>query len=167
VRPRCVALWRTESRREVHNARATADADATWRTTADALQAMLEDAAEVDLADVFEFLIGRGRAIQAEAPEGGLRFPVHCLLAGRAFETLRLDINVVPGDPRPLDHVELRNLFDFTDLPPVVVPAVRPEQQLAEKIHADTRNYGHEDNNEYAPRGARLVHQGQVVISLD
>jgi len=128
-------------------ARATADADATWRTTVDGLQAMLEDAAEGDLADFFEFLIGRGRPIQAEGPEGGFRFPVRCLLAGRAFETLRLDINLVPGDPRPLDHVELRNLFDFTDLPPVMVPAIRPEQQLAEKIHAYARDYREQDNS--------------------
>jgi len=128
-------------------ARATADADATWRTTVDGLQSMLEEAAEADLADFFEFLIGRGRPIQAEGAEGGLRFPVRCLLAGRDFETLRLDINLVPGDPRPLDRVELRNLFDFTDLPPVVVPAVRPEQQLAEKIHAYTRDYGDRDNS--------------------
>lgn len=130
-----------------HRARVTADADATWRTAASQLHEMLEDAAEAELADHFEFLIGTGRPIQAEGPEGGLRFPVRCLLAGRTFETLRLDVNVVPADPRPLDHVELRNLFDFTDLPPVVVPAVRVEQQLAEKIHAYTRDYGDQDNS--------------------
>ncbi len=119
-------------------ARVTADADATWRTTVTQLQEMLEDAAEADLADHFEFLIGQGRPIQAEGAEGGLRLPVRCLLAGRSFEILRLYLNLVPSDPRPLDRVELRNLFDFTDLPTVVVPAVRVEQQLAEKLHAYT-----------------------------
>lgn len=46
-----------------------------------------------------------------------------------------------------MDRVQLRNLFDFTDLSPVVVPAVRPEQQLAEKLHAYTRDYGDRDNS--------------------
>lgn len=119
-------------------ARVTADADATWRTTLAALHQMLEDAAESELDDHFEFLVGAGRPIRAEGPEGGLRFPVRCLLAGRPFETLRLDVNLVPTDPRPLDRVQLRNLFDFTDLPPVVVPAVRVEQQLAEKKSTPT-----------------------------
>ncbi|MGH3951635.1 MAG: nucleotidyl transferase AbiEii/AbiGii toxin family protein, partial [Pseudonocardiaceae bacterium] len=128
-------------------ARVTADADATWCTAVTQLQEMLEDAAEADLADHFEFLIGQGRPIQAEGAEGGLRLPVRCLLAGRSFEILRLDLNLVPSDPRPLDRVELRNLFDFTDLPTVVVPAVRVEQQLAEKLHAYTRDYGDQDNS--------------------
>ncbi len=128
-------------------ARVTADADATWRIAATGLQTMLEDAAEIDLEDHFEFLIGQGRGIQAEGSEGGLRFPVRCLLASRPFETLRLDINLVSGDPRPLDHVELRNLFEFADFPPVVVPAVCVEQQLAEKIHAYTHDYGEQDNS--------------------
>lgn len=123
-------------------ARLTADADATWRTTMPQLQAMLDDAAEANLDDHFEFMIGQGRPIQAEGAEGGLRFPVRCLLAGRPFETLRLDLNLVPRDPRPLDRVELRNLFEFADLATVVVPAVRVEQQLAEKIHAYARDYG-------------------------
>ncbi|MGH3518339.1 MAG: nucleotidyl transferase AbiEii/AbiGii toxin family protein [Haloechinothrix sp.] len=51
-------------------ARATADADATWRTTTSVLQDMLEDAAELDLGDYFEYLIGRPQPIQAEGPEG-------------------------------------------------------------------------------------------------
>lgn len=128
-------------------ARATADADATWRIATAMLETTLEDAAETELGDHFEFLIGRGRQIQAEGPEGGLRFPIRCLVAGKPFEALRLDVNLVSGDPRPLDHVELRNLFDFAALPPVVVPAVRVEQQLAEKLHAYTRDYGEQDNS--------------------
>jgi hypothetical protein len=58
-------------------ARATADADATWRADQRQLRAMLDNASEAALADHFEFMIGRGRPIQGEGTEGGFRFPGH------------------------------------------------------------------------------------------
>lgn len=132
--------------RAASRARATVDVDATWRTDASGLGSMLEAAATLDLDDYFQFLIGKPTPIQGEGPEGGLRFPVEARLAGRLFESLRLDINVLPDDPRPLENVALRNLFDFAELPAVVVPAIPPAQQLAEKLHAYTRDYGRQDN---------------------
>ena len=56
-------------------------------------------------------------------------------------------MNVLPGDRRPVEDVELRNLFDFADLPAVVVPAIPAAQQLAEKLHAYTRDYGSHENS--------------------
>lgn len=128
-------------------ARATIDIDATWRDQTARLRSMLEQAAANDLDDHFQFVIGRGSPIRGEGPEGGQRFPVESRLAGRLFETLRLDVNVQPGDPRPLEQVELRNLFEFADLPAVVVPAIPAAQQLAEKLHAYTRDYGLRENS--------------------
>lgn len=128
-------------------ARATIDIDASWREDAGRLQAVLEQAAAADLDDYFEFAIGRGSPIQGEGPEGGIRFPVESRLGGRQFETLRFDVNVQPGDVRPVEQVELRNLFDFADLPAVVVPAIPVPQQLAEKLHAYTRDYGSRENS--------------------
>lgn len=57
-------------------ARATRDADATWRMGVHALQATLEDVVELDPGDWFRFEIGRARSLQAEGDEGGLRFPI-------------------------------------------------------------------------------------------
>lgn len=128
-------------------ARATIDIDASWREDAGRLQTMVEQAAAADLGDYFEFAIGRRSPIQGEGPEGGIRFPVESRLGGRQFETLRLDVNVQPGDVRPVEHVELRNLFDFADLPAVVVPAIPIPQQLAEKLHAYVRDYGSRENS--------------------
>lgn len=128
------------------HARATADADATWRGELGQLRDVLEDAATLDLGDYFEFIIGRGQPIRAEGPEGGIRFPVQSRLAGRLFERIRLDVSLVAGDDRPTDMVQLRDLFAFAGLPPVVVPAVRPDQQLAEKLHAYVRDYGTGNN---------------------
>lgn len=123
-------------------ARATADADATWRAPAERLIPTVERAAELDLGDHFEFLVGEPRRLPAEVSEPGLRFPIISRLAGRTFDRAHLDVNIVSNDPRPTDEVSLPNLFGFADLNPVVVPAVTTAQQLAEKLHAYVRVYG-------------------------
>ena len=127
-------------------ARATADADATWRSSRSELGGVLDRAAGLDLADFFEFTIGQARPIQGEGVEGGIRFPVTARLASKVFENMRIDVNIVAGDPRPVEMIALRNLMDFAGVPPVVVPAIRPDQQLAEKLHAYTRDYGSQEN---------------------
>lgn len=129
-----------------HRARATADADATWRAAQSELLDTLDRASALDLGDHFEFLIGQGRRIQGEGPEGGFRYPVSARLASRVFENLRIDVNIVPEDPRPVEEIELRNLLEFADIPAVIVPAISPQQQLAEKLHAYTRSYGQQEN---------------------
>ena len=127
-------------------ARATADADATWRASRSQLGGMLDRAAGLNLADYFEFTVGQGRTIQGEGAEGGVTFPVTARLASKMFENMRIDVNIVAGDPRPVEMITLRNLMDFAGVPPVVVPAIRPEQQLAEKLHAYARDYGSQEN---------------------
>lgn len=64
------------------------------------------------------------------------------LLAGRDFERSRLDINLVPDDPRPVETVQVtRNLFAFAGLDAPIVPMLPVAQQLAEKLHACVRAY--------------------------
>jgi len=128
------------------HARTTADADTTWRADADQLQDTLARAAGIDLADHFEFLIGAPRSLQGEGPEGGVRFPIESRLAGRLFEPIRLDVNLSASDPRPVEALRLRNHFEFAGLPDVVVPAISSGQQLAEKLHAYTRDYATGEN---------------------
>lgn len=123
-------------------ARATADADVTWRADSELLTPVVEEATELDLGDHFDFVLGEPRRMPAEVAEAGLRFPIIARLAGRTFDRVRLDANIVSNDPRPVEDVSLRNLFDFADLDPVVIPAIKPEQQLAEKLHAYIRWYG-------------------------
>lgn len=38
-------------------------------------------------------------------------------MAGRLFERIRLNVKVVVDDPRPVEVLALRNLFDFAGLP--------------------------------------------------
>ena len=124
----------------------TADADTTWRADADQLQDTLARAAGIDLADHFEFLIGSPSSLHGEGPEGGARFPIESRLAGRLFEPIRLDVNLSASDPRPVEALRLRNHFEFAGLPDVVVPAISSGQQLAEKLHAYTRDYATGEN---------------------
>ncbi len=123
-------------------ARSTSDADANWRATVEELENTLDRAAVLDLTDGFSFQIGRARPLEGETAAGALRFPIIAVLAGREFEQISLDINLIPTDRRPVDEVRLRDLLDFADLPAPIVPTIPLAQQLAEKLHAYTRSYG-------------------------
>jgi hypothetical protein len=81
--------------------------------------------------------------LRGEGEEGALRYSVTSRLGGRVFEQLGLDLNVVgSADSRAAELVEFtRNPFDFVGEPALVVPAITPAHQLAEKLHAYTRIY--------------------------
>lgn len=128
-------------------ARATRDADATWRAELDGLGEALEDAMTADLGDGFRFEVAAPRPMTGETPEGGLRYPVLALLDGRDFERIQLDVNVVPDDPRPLDRLVLRDLLHFAGIAPPSIPVIPVAQHLAEKLHAYVRDYGQQTNS--------------------
>ncbi len=97
--------------------------------------------ADIDLGDGFAFEIGEPKTLQGET-EGGYRYPVHALMAGRTFERFRLDVNVVPNDPRPVETAIIdEHLLSFAGQPAFQVPVVPIAQQLAEKLHACVRSY--------------------------
>lgn len=108
---------------------------------------MLEAALDVDLADGFRFEAGAPRPMTAETDEGGLRYAILGLLDGREFERIQLDINAVPDDQRPLEHLQLRDLLDFAGIAPPRIPVITVAQHLAEKLHADVRDYGSRPNS--------------------
>jgi hypothetical protein len=122
-------------------ARATKDIDAALRVALDKASEFLAKAASADLGDWFELEIGQPERAATGAPEGGLRFPVRCLLDGRLFESFHLDIGA--GDPLPgdIDYLTGSTLLEFAGIPPARVPAYPLAQQLAEKVHALTRPY--------------------------
>jgi len=124
--------WLAMLARAGMHARTTADADTTWRTDATQLRATLDQAARTDLGDHFHFLIGSPAGLGGEGPEGGLRFPIQSRLAGRVFEPIRLDINLPPDDPRPVETLHLSNTLAVAVMPTVIVPAISAAKQLAE-----------------------------------
>lgn len=90
-------------------ARTTKDIDLSVKTGEGVLAARLErireeiqEAAERDLGDYFEFQIGMPSSELQGAPDGGARFPVNAPLAGRTFAKFHLDIG---GDFEGLAHV--------------------------------------------------------------
>jgi predicted nucleotidyltransferase component of viral defense system len=126
------------------DARATKDADTTWRAPLDDFTAILEEAIDTDLDDGFDFQAASPQTLTAETAEGGVRYSILALLDGREFERLQLDVNASPGDQRPVEHVQLRNLLRFAGIEAPTVPVIPVAQHLAEKLHAYTRSYGDE-----------------------
>jgi hypothetical protein len=70
------------------------------------------------------------------------RYLVLAFLGGRRFEELRVDIGF--GDPLPAvpEMVHGVDLLAFAGLPPIVVPALPLDEQVAQKVHAYTLVYG-------------------------
>ena len=107
---------------------------------------LLEAVVEIDLDDYFTFEVGEPRRITAETEDGGLRYKILALLDNRLFERLRLDVNFVPADPRPIEYLCLRGLLGFAGIAPPEVPVVPIAQHLAEKLHGYTREYGEQNS---------------------
>jgi len=122
-------------------ARTTKDVDAALRAPLEDASSLLTAAASGQLGDWFEFEVGRPDQAATGAPQGGLRFPMRCLLDGRLFENFHLDVGA--GDPLPgeVDYLTGPALLGFAGIAPARVPAYPLAQQLAEKVHALTRPY--------------------------
>jgi len=123
-------------------ARTTRDVDAAVRVPLGETPDLLAAAASARLDDWFEFEVGRPDEAATGAPQGGLRFPIRCLLDGRVFESFHLDVGA--GDPLPgeVEYLTGPPLLEFAGIAPARVPAYPLTQQLAEKVHAFTRRYG-------------------------
>jgi hypothetical protein len=126
-------------------ARTTKDIDLSVRTGKGTLNERLEQvreelqqAADVDLADFFTYQIAAPTTELQGAPDGGARFPVAALLAGRVFARFHLDLGF--GDPIIVGPEALlgQDFLGFAGVEPAKVWAIPKAQQFAEKIHAYT-----------------------------
>jgi hypothetical protein len=126
-------------------ARTTKDIDLSVKTGPGELAARLEQirdelqqAADHDLADYFVFQVAKPSSELQGAPDGGARFPVTALLAGRVFAKFHLDIGF--GDPLLAAPEELlgQDFLGFAGVAPAKVLAIPKPQQFAEKLHAYT-----------------------------
>lgn len=127
-------------------ARTTKDIDLSVKTIAAALSERLlhvreelQTAADCDQGDYFVFQIGEPSSELQGAPDGGARFPVNALLAGRSFAKFHLDVGF--GDPVLTDPEELigQDYLGFAGILPARAAAIPKSQQFAEKFHAYTR----------------------------
>lgn len=96
----------------------------------------------VALGDFFNFEINRTGQLDEMDGARAVRYHVRCLLAGRLFEEVVIDVGFdLPGGWDP-ELVEGPDLLGFADIDPVEAPTLPLELQVAEKVHAYTRSYG-------------------------
>jgi hypothetical protein len=99
----------------------------------------LQEAAARDLGDFLIFRVGAAARLIEAAPEGGARFPVVVLLAGREDGRFHVDVGLGVPPPGKPERLVGDDLLAFAGLQPVVALAVPRESQFAEKVHAYTR----------------------------
>ncbi|HKQ47597.1 MAG TPA: nucleotidyl transferase AbiEii/AbiGii toxin family protein [Phycisphaerae bacterium] len=112
--------------------------DAALMQRLDAIRDELQDAADADLGDFLEFRIGASCGELPGPPEGGSRFPVEALLAGRNYGRFHIDVgfgDAVIGDPEILAGDDF---LSFVGIAPAKAIAIPRAQQFAEKLHAYT-----------------------------
>lgn len=135
-------------------ARATKDMDLATRRDGEprpdgaAVREILIEALSVDEdGDGFLFRVSRPTELSADAAgRSGWRYSVESRLAGRVFETVRLDV-VTRGEEITLtERLPLPNVLEFAGTPPRDIEAVDRRQHFAEKLHAFTRDYGDRPN---------------------
>ena len=106
----------------------------------------LQSLARFDLNDHFIYQIGKVQMDLENAPYGGARYPVSCLIADRIFVRFHLDV----GADFLLDQVEMisgANWLEFCKIPAPLIPMISIEQQFAEKLHAYTLPRGDRFNS--------------------
>ena len=122
-------------------ARLTRDADVATGIARSEIEERVRDAADRDLDDFLMFQVRPPVALQADCDEGGMRFRIHCLLAGTELATFNLDVVLLEPAASDVQDVTLPDFLAFAGVPPVTVPALRPGRQAIEKLHAYTRHY--------------------------
>lgn len=107
-------------------------------TAAEVARQLRQDLHEEE-EDGFVFVVSEGVELQHLPSVRVYRFTVEARLAGRRFETIRVDVGV--GDPLipPYDELAGSDLLAFAGIPPATIRATSRAQHLAEKVHALTR----------------------------
>jgi hypothetical protein len=109
-----------------------------WDEIATAMLETLRDGAALGLQDFFVFQIGDPIQDLDAAPYGGARYPVEARMDARTFAKFHLDVS--SGDVLREPYVQLlgRDWLAFAGIYRTPIPAISPEEQFAEKLHAYT-----------------------------
>jgi hypothetical protein len=111
---------------------------ADWDANAAEVLEALRAAGALGLQDFFTFVVGNATQDLTAAPYGGARFPVDARLAGRTFVKFHLDVSTGDVLREPYESLSGRDWLGFAGIAAASVPAISPEEQFAEKIHAYT-----------------------------
>lgn len=129
------------------SARLTRDADVATGLARQEVEGHVRAAADRDLDEFMKYRLRGPEELEADGEDGGLRFAVDCLLAGKPVATFNLDVVLVEPAAADIERVTLLGLLAFADVAPVEMPAVGPARQMIEKLHAYTRDYGLRENS--------------------
>ena len=113
-------------------------ASADWDANVSGVLESLREAGNLDLQDFFTFIFGNATHDLDAAPYGGARFPVDARLAGRTFAKFHLDVSTGDVLREPYETLSGRDWLGFAGIASATFPAVSPEEQFAEKLHAYT-----------------------------
>ena len=100
----------------------------------------LKEAALLELDDWFKFEVGQ----TTEKPEddfSGYRYQIVCLVDGRVFEQFHVDVGVADTLVEDYDILHFEPILEFAGIDATPVPCYPITQQVAEKVHALTRNF--------------------------
>jgi hypothetical protein len=130
----------------IAKARTTRDIDLAVRPrssdtgpwNAQAIQQQLQTAATLDLNDHFSFLVGRATLDLDAAPYGGARYLVEAQVGGKTFAKFHVDVSSGDVLREPYEQLRGRDWLAFASIPSKAFPAISPEEQFAEKLHAYT-----------------------------
>ncbi|MEX2407069.1 MAG: nucleotidyl transferase AbiEii/AbiGii toxin family protein [Actinomycetota bacterium] len=132
-------------------ARRTRDLDLALRSEqrdGEAVRDLLVDSLSDDpQEDAFTFEVGPPDALATdEAGRPGWRFHVDAGLAGRLFDSVRLDIVARSAEIVRTIRRPLPGMLSFAEVPSLDVEVVDSAQHFAEKLHAYTSEYGDRPN---------------------
>ena len=113
-------------------------ASADWDANVPEVLESLREAGKLDLQDYFTFVFGEATQDLDAAPYGGARFPVDARLAGRTFAKFHLDVSTGDVLREPYETLAGRDWLGFAGIASARFPAMSPEEQFAEKLHAYT-----------------------------
>lgn len=109
-----------------------------WDAKATEVLESLREAGGSDLRDFFTYVFGNATQDLDAAPYGGARFPVDARLAGRTFAKFHLDVSTGDVLREPYETLSGQDWLGFAGITSTTFPAVSPEEQFAEKLHAYT-----------------------------
>jgi len=120
--------------------RTTKDIDLFTKELSGSIFDSLVETTSFDIGDWFRFEVRQTGDIP-EDDFGGHRFQVVCRLDGRVFERFHVDVGVGDLLVEDYDYLHFDPILEFAGIASTEVPCYPITQQIAEKLHALTREY--------------------------
>lgn len=123
-------------------ARSTRDVDLAMTGHEDGATRDLVAAGKLDRGDYFVFSIERTDALDQLEEGAAVRYHVRSELAGRVFDEFVVDVGFDYPENADIEMLVGPDLLGFAGLSVIETPVLGLERQIAEKVHAYTRDYG-------------------------